>query len=566
MSCELEVSFDDVDMEYGSDDNGGEEMHPDLTVFAEASSAIISSHQNLGHSHRSSTTDRTITSGSGSGSASSASLFAEPCRSFSTVSNKPHKAQDSAWEAIRSVAAASGGGVGLSHFRFLQRLGSGDIGHVYLTELRHVDNSPSGCFFAMKVMDKRALAGRNKLQRAQTEREILEVLDHPFLPTLYAHIDGGRHSCLVMEFCPGGDLHVLRQLQPNKRFTDNAVRFYAAEVLLAVEYLHMMGVIYRDLKPENVLVREDGHIMLSDFDLSLKCSVKPTLTRVVLTATVEGWASPPTGSGGLCNPAAGSASCMAPLGCVSPCNVHPIASCLPLPRIVAMSGQSRRRRGARHPRPDGRTFSGGSRGTILPELLAEPTSARSMSFVGTHEYLAPEIILGEGHGSAVDWWTFGIFLYELLYSRTPFKGIDNDATLTNVVTQLLRFPVSSMTEGESHRQRHAGAGGTDENRNPGVAVQDLIRGLLVKDPQKRLGAMRGASEIKQHPFFDGVNWALIRCATPPEIPRPFPRAKYTGKTAMDSINGKVSASETSDDNSCGGSGAVTPATPEFELF
>jgi protein-serine/threonine kinase len=56
-------------------------------------------------------------------------------------------------------------------------------------------------------------------------------------------------------------------------------RFYAAEILLALEYLHMMGVVYRDLKPENVLVREDGHIMLSDFDLSLKCAVSPTLVK-----------------------------------------------------------------------------------------------------------------------------------------------------------------------------------------------------------------------------------------------------------------------------------------------
>ncbi|MCO5578589.1 hypothetical protein L7F22_032433 [Adiantum nelumboides] len=218
--------------------------------------AIISSHQNMGHSRRSSTTDRTITSGSGgsgSGSASSASLFAEPCRSLSTVSNKPHKAQDSAWEAIRSVAGKLHLEVEWAFsFSFPPTPWQWDIGHVYLTELRHVDNSPSGCFFAMKVMDKSALAGRNKLQRAQTEPEILEVLDHPFLPTLYAHKDDGRHSCLVMEFCRGGDLHVLRQLQPNKRFTDNAVRFYAAEVLLAVEYLHMMGVIYRDIKPENV--------------------------------------------------------------------------------------------------------------------------------------------------------------------------------------------------------------------------------------------------------------------------------------------------------------------------
>jgi len=82
-----------------------------------------------------------------------------------------------------------------------------------------------------------------------------------------------------MEFCPGGDLHSLRQRQLHKCFPEHAARFYVAEVLLALEYLHMLGVIYRDLKPENVLVREDGHIMLSDFDLSLRCAVCPTLVK-----------------------------------------------------------------------------------------------------------------------------------------------------------------------------------------------------------------------------------------------------------------------------------------------
>jgi serine/threonine protein kinase len=141
----------------------------------------------------------------------------------------------------------------------------------------------------------------------------------------------------------------------------------------------------------------------------------------------------------------------------------------------------------------------GQNAGTLPELVAEPTSARSMSFVGTHEYLAPEIIKGEGHGSAVDWWTFGIFLHELLYGKTPFKGSGNRATLFNVVGQQLKFPESPSTSYSS---------------------RDLIRGLLVKEPQSRLGVKRGATEIKQHPFFEGVNWALIRCSTPPEVPRP----------------------------------------------
>jgi protein-serine/threonine kinase len=120
-----------------------------------------------------------------------------------------------------------------------------------------------------------------------------------------------------------------------------------------------------------------------------------------------------------------------------------------------------------------------------------------MSFVGTHEYLAPEIIKGEGHGSAVDWWTLGIFLYELLFGKTPFKGSGNRATLFNVVGQQLRFPDAPVVS---------------------FAARDLVRGLLIKDPQHRLGFKRGATEIKQHQFFDGVNWALIRCAVPPQVP------------------------------------------------
>lgn len=74
------------------------------------------------------------------------------------------------------------------------------------------------CFYAMKVVDKEALAIRKKLQRAEMEKEILGMLDHPFLPTLYAEFEASHYSCLVMEFCPGGDLYAARQRQPGKRF------------------------------------------------------------------------------------------------------------------------------------------------------------------------------------------------------------------------------------------------------------------------------------------------------------------------------------------------------------
>ncbi|KAL1300231.1 hypothetical protein HN51_044902 [Arachis hypogaea] len=387
---------------------------------------------------------------------------------------RPHTGGDCRWEAINLATKA--GPLNLSNFRLLKRIGYGDIGSVYLAELKG-----SKTYFAMKVMDKAALISRNKLLRAQTEREILGLLDHPFLPTLYSYFETDKFYCLVMEFCSGGDLHSLRQKQPNKCFTEEAARFYASEVLLALEYLHMLGIVYRDLKPENLLVRDEGHIMLSDFDLSLRCSVNPTLVKSSSAHANNGSSSGDSGSTVGDEQASQSS-----------------ATSTFFPRILP----SKKNRKAKS---DFGLLVGGNR---LPELMAEPTNVRSMSFVGTHEYLAPEIIKGEGHGSAVDWWTFGIFLYELLHGTTPFKGQGYKATLYNVVGQPLRFP---------------------ENPQVSQVARDLIKGLLVKEPQNRIAYKRGATEIKQHPFFEGVNWALVRSAVPPHIPDPIDFSKYASK-------------------------------------
>ncbi|XP_038970496.1 protein kinase PINOID [Phoenix dactylifera] len=365
------------------------------------------------------------------------------------LASKPHRSSDPAWAAIRS---RRGGGLpsrlGPRDFKLVRRIGSGDIGTVYLCRLREERQCPeaSPVCYAMKVVDKLALVKKKKLERAATEKRILRVLDHPFLPTLYADFDASPHfSCVVMEYCSGGDLHTLRHRQPGLRFSINAARFYAAEVLLALEYLHMLGIVYRDLKPENILIRSDGHIMLSDFDLSLQSTSSPTLEPAAASADA---------SDGVADP-----------------------SCLPdrlfRPRKPAPSLPSRR-------------------------FVAEPVAARSCSFVGTHEYVAPEVAAGRSHGSAVDWWAYGVLLYELLYGRTPFAGPCNDATLRNIVKQPLAFPPAGCPADS--------------------AARDLISGLLVKDPASRFGSIRGAADVKTHPFFKGLNLALLRSYRPPVIP------------------------------------------------
>lgn len=144
----------------------------------------------------------------------------------------------------------------------------------------------------------------------------------------------------------------------------------------------------------------------------------------------------------------------------------------------------------------------GTSSTSLPTIDTKSCIAnfRTNSFVGTEEYIAPEVIKGSGHTSAVDWWTLGILIYEMLYGTTPFKGKNRNATFANILREDIPFP------------DHAGA--------PQISnlCKSLIRKLLIKDENRRLGARAGASDIKTHPFFRTTQWALIRHMKPPIIP------------------------------------------------
>ncbi|KAF8671387.1 hypothetical protein HU200_050101 [Digitaria exilis] len=328
---------------------------------------------------------------------------------------KPHMKDTASWRAIQKVLG-SDESIDLKHFRPVKPLGSGDTGSVHLVELLG-----TGEYFAMKAMDKSIMLNRNKVHRATAERQILDMLDHPFLPTLYASFQTKTHICLITDYYSGGELFMLLDRQPMKVLTEDAVRFYAAEVVIALEYLHCQGIIYRDLKPENILLNRDGHISLTDFDLSCLTSSRPQV-------------------------------------------------------FLSENSDKKKRK---------------SRGS--PIFFAEPMRA-SNSFVGTEEYIAPEIITGAGHTSAVDWWALGILLYEMLYGYTPFRGKTRQRTFANILHKDMRFPASIQVS---------------------LAARQLMYRLLHRDPANRLGSYEGASEIKKHPFFRGINWALVRAAMPP---------------------------------------------------
>ncbi|KAG8050879.1 hypothetical protein GUJ93_ZPchr0009g2113 [Zizania palustris] len=176
---------------------------------------------------------------------------------------KPHMKDTASWRAIQKVLE-SGETIGLKHFRPVKPLGSGDTGSVHLVELLN-----TGEYFAMKSMDKNIILNRNKVHRATAERQILDLLDHPFLPTLYASFETKTHICLITDYCPGGELFRLLDRQPLKVLHEDAVRFYAAEVVVALEYLHCQDRRY--FFPKKLMRKRGGKAGVTPYFLQNLC-------------------------------------------------------------------------------------------------------------------------------------------------------------------------------------------------------------------------------------------------------------------------------------------------------
>lgn len=169
-------------------------------------------------------------------------------------------------ENIETATAASStpsSSISLNDFKIEKVIGRGAFGKVFL-----VTKKDTGQIYALKALRKDVIEKRNQRVHTTTERQILGEVDSPFLVQLRFAFQTPDKLYMVMDYMPAGELFL--HLRRAVRFTEDRTRFYAAEILLALEYLHDRGIIYRDLKPENVLLDIDGHIRLSDFGLSKK--------------------------------------------------------------------------------------------------------------------------------------------------------------------------------------------------------------------------------------------------------------------------------------------------------
>ncbi|KAK9737338.1 protein of unknown function (DUF1908) [Popillia japonica] len=266
-------------------------------------------------------------------------------------------------------------------FEVVKHISNGAYGAVYL-----VKHKQSRQRFAMKKINKNNLMLRNQVEQVFAERDILSFADNPFV------VKGGDCANLLKNIGP---------LPPDMS------RFYFAETVLAVEYLHSYGIVHRDLKPDNLLITALGHIKLTDFGLS-KMGLMSLATNLY-----EGY-----------------------IDCET------------------------------------RQFS-------------------DKQVFGTPEYIAPEVILRQGYGKPVDWWSMGIILYEFLIGCVPFFGETPEELFAHTVNDDIEWPDS-------------------EDWTVQDEAKDLIMALLLHTPRDRLGA-GGAQEVKEHVYFNGLDWnSLLR--------------------------------------------------------
>lgn len=168
--------------------------------------------------------------------------------------------------SVGDVNLSGFGRVDMSHFDLLKVLGTGAYGKVFLVRKR--GGSDDGRLYAMKVLKKATIVQKKKTtEHTKTERQVLEaVRDNPFLVTLHYAFQTDAKLHLILDYVAGGELFT--HLYQREHFTEDEVRIYIGEIILALEHLHALGIIYRDIKLENILVDESGHIVLTDFGLS----------------------------------------------------------------------------------------------------------------------------------------------------------------------------------------------------------------------------------------------------------------------------------------------------------
>lgn len=290
-------------------------------------------------------------------------------------------------------------------FQLLKAIGKGSFGKVLLVR-RITDNK----VYALKILSKAFVVERKQVEHTKTERKILEEMNHPFVSTLRFAFQTEGKLYLGMDFYAGGPLFY--HLQQCKRFSEDRAKYYVAEVIAGVSYLHSKNILYRDMKPENLLLDRDGHVVITDFGLS-KTNV---------------------------------------------------------------------------------------------------SEDNAQTICGTPEYVAPEVLMGKPYGKAVDWWSVGTLLYEMMAGLPPFYDKNRKIMFQKILHDKLKFPSQFSSNARS-----------------------VIEALLNRNPSLRLGSgPRDALDVEESPFFASIDFKALE---EKKIEPPW-KPMLTGDTDTSNFNKK----------------------------
>eukprot|EP01113_Clastostelium_recurvatum_P044828 TRINITY_DN760_c0_g3_i2.p1 TRINITY_DN760_c0_g3~~TRINITY_DN760_c0_g3_i2.p1 ORF type:complete len:1617 (+),score=536.15 TRINITY_DN760_c0_g3_i2:260-5110(+) len=395
--------------------------------------------------------------------------------------------------------------ISISDFEIIKPISKGAFGRVYLARKK-----TTGDLYAIKVLRKLDMVRKNMVDHVIAERNILASIQNPFVVKLFYAFQSKENLYLVMEYLIGGDAASL--LRGIGSFEEPMARYYIAETVLALEYLHNVGIVHRDLKPDNMLVNSEGHIKLTDFGLS----------RIGFIDDKRN------------NSAARVVDDIDPI-------LHPNGS-------DGGVFQDDGSRGGSSGGGVGGASDGSAGGRV--KVPGSPHSgtrnnAPQRKVVGTPDYLSPEILLGMGHDVSADWWALGIILYEFLTGVPPFNDDTPEQIFQNILHREIVWPrIKGMP-------RDPGADDEYEDETEmSREAQDLISKLLVRDPAERLGS-RSVDQIKEHPFFYGLNWdtLLERPMDDIFVPKPDSQSDTSyfwdrGANAADSGSGGTTTSPT----------------------
>jgi serine/threonine protein kinase len=304
----------------------------------------------------------------------------------------------------------------IGDFEIVKPLSKGAFGSVYIAK-----KILTGDIYALKVIKKATAFANNQFENVKRERDILASVHHPCVVRLFYTFQNEEYLFWVMEYLNGGDL--LSLISSLGALDEALARTFIAEIALALNYIHGKGIVHRDLKPDNVLVASNGHTKLTDFGLS---------------------------SYGLEDSDFYSA----------------------FPGENPLDDELQRFGNALKPKAPANRKSVPFQEEYqdfmqqMAPNLSIGQKKRLSSKVGTPDYIAPEVILGLGHGKAVDWWALGVMLYELILGVPPFSASSTDEIFENILNENITWP--DIPEDLSHD------------------AHDLITKLLVSDPNERI--------------------------------------------------------------------------------